>query len=154
MDLHLAGDLRGSPPAKWLVDRNLGICRGCHRSASLRFHGGVHSRCWRRLQGQDLVEARLGLAGDERIPLPSIEEIFCIHISTKESLPSSLMALAREEYGKCLARILESSYDHAWDIRVGILLRSSNTGMPGKNSSYFPSVLADNLLGVNVRCSP
>ena len=119
VDLHLAGDLRGSPPAKWLADRNLGICRGCHRSASLRFHGGVHSRCWRRLQGQDLVEARLDLAGDERIPLPSIEEIFCTHISTKESLPSSLIALAREEYGKCLARVLESSCDHAWDVSGG-----------------------------------
>lgn len=43
-------------------------------------------------------------------------EIFLCNVLTKEHLPASLLPLAREEYGKVVARVLQHNRRDAWEL--------------------------------------
>ena len=47
--------------------------------------------------------------------LPALHEIFLCNVLTKEYFPASLFSLAREEYGKVIARVLQHNRADAWN---------------------------------------
>jgi hypothetical protein len=53
------------------------------------------------------------------IPLPSLHEIWTTPIRTKEHLPSALLPLAREEFGKLLAEVARTNRSDAWEASDG-----------------------------------
>ena len=94
-------------------DRKLCCCRVCGRSASLRHHGGMYARCWPQLRGQNIIDPDVGYV--DAHDLSSLDDIFKQVVHTKESFPKSLLPIAKEEYGKCLSRVLQYAREDAWE---------------------------------------
>ena len=113
----MAGELIGQPPEGWLTSQGLTSCRRCGLSISRRIRNAIHPRCGESPhQGQHVgrgLEPPSTITDDR---LPTLSEIFLCNVLTKEHLPASLLPLAREEYGKVVARVLQHNRRDAWEL--------------------------------------
>ena len=99
VDLHMSGELSERPSDEWLTSCGLSIL---HRSRDF-----THPRC--RDAAQSARSVPVGVREGSAVTdmrLPTLHEIFLCNSLTKEYLPASLLPLAREEYGKVIARVL------------------------------------------------
>ena len=117
VDLHMAGELIGQPPEGWLTSQGLTSWRRCGLSISRRIRNAIYPRCGESPhQGQHVgrgLEPPSTITDDR---LPTLSEIYLCNVLTKEYLPASLLPLAREEYGKVVARVLQHNRRDAWEL--------------------------------------
>ena len=106
------GNCRGVP--WWLQTQRLVCCRVCGLSVGARVAGGVHPRCWGRF-GHDNVHSVPGGPPRSSEELPTLNDIFCVPVRTKEHVPTALLPLAQEEYGKLVGAVLQKNRADAWD---------------------------------------
>ena len=114
VDLHMTGELSERPSDEWLTSQGLTACRCCGLSISYRIRDSTHPRCRDAAQSVRSVPVGEGSAVTD-MHLPALHEIFLCNVLTKEYLPASLLPLAREEYGKIIARVLQYNRADAWN---------------------------------------
>ena len=112
----MSGELSERPSDEWLTSQGLAACRCCGLSISRRIRDSIHPRC--RDAAQSVRSVPVGVGEGSAITdmrLPALHEIFLCNVLTKEYLPASLLPLAREEYGKVIARVLQYNRADAWN---------------------------------------
>ena len=112
----MTGELSERPSDEWLTSQGLAACRCCGLSISHRIRDSTHPRC--RDAAQSVRSVPVGVGAGSAITdmrLPALHKIFLCNVLTKEYLPASLLPLAREEYGKVIARVLQYNRADAWN---------------------------------------
>ena len=116
VDLHMTGELSERPSDEWLTSQGLAACRCCGLSISDRIRDSTYPRC--RDVAQSVRSVPVGVGEGSAVTnmrLPALHEISLCNVLTKEYLPASLLPLAREEYGKVIARVLQYNRADAWN---------------------------------------
>ena len=116
VDLHMSWELSERPSDEWLTSQGLAACRCCGLSISHRIRDSTHPRC--RDAAQSVRSVPVGVGEGSAVTdmrLLALHEIFLCNVLTKEYLPASLLPLAREEYGKVIARVLQYNRADAWN---------------------------------------
>ena len=139
VDLHMGGELPRQPPEGWLETQGLAACRCCGLTISRRIRDLRHPRC-------SIIAPRVPNRHDEILDshvltdhrLPTLEDIFLCNVLSKEHLPASLLPLAREEYGKVIARAFQYNVGLAL-VGGGTIMRCS--GNPIGDPPLFRAVL-------------
>eukprot|EP00439_Symbiodinium_sp_Y106_P026813 s1641_g3.t1 len=115
VDLHMSGELSERPSEEWLTSQGLAACRCCGLSISRRIRDSTHPRCRDAAQSVRSVPVVGEGSAVTDMRLPALHEIFLCNVLTKEYLPASLLPLARQEYGKVIARVLQYNRADAWN---------------------------------------